>query len=132
MAGTRGGGGGGRGANRCVVGEDEGESVAMPWWWLFDARDEEVELVCSELLALYRAHDDLDGGGNISCNGSEGNGSRDSGGATTSVGTARAEAIKSPVHRNSGNGVENRGAAESSQASFSEDLSIRRNSSRGT
>lgn len=31
------------------------ENTMMPWWVLFDARDEEVELVCSELLALYRA-----------------------------------------------------------------------------
>lgn len=35
------------------------ENTTMPWWVLFDARDEEVELVCSELLALY--HDQ--GGG---------------------------------------------------------------------
>ncbi|CAB1109770.1 unnamed protein product [Ectocarpus sp. CCAP 1310/34] len=47
-------GGGGRGGD-----EDQGDETATkPWWRLFDARDEEVELVCSELLALYRAHGD--------------------------------------------------------------------------
>lgn len=32
------------------------EQLGMPWWGLFGAQDGEVELVCSELLALYRGH----------------------------------------------------------------------------
>lgn len=44
----------------------ENATSAMPWWGLFDARDEEVELVCAELLALYRAQ-----GGNMSNNGDD-------------------------------------------------------------
>ena len=64
----------------------------MPWWGLFDARDEEVELVCSELLTLYRAHDGK-GGDSSDCNGSKGD-SRDGDGdgATTGVGGTRGEA----------------------------------------
>ena len=41
---------------------EEGDTMTTPWWGLFDARDEEVELVCSELLALYRAHGGQDVG----------------------------------------------------------------------
>lgn len=52
-SGGSGGGGGGDGK------EDDGVAT-MPWWGLLDARDEDVELVCSELLALYLAHDEND------------------------------------------------------------------------
>lgn len=83
----------------------------MPWWGLFDARDEEVELVCSELLTLYRAHD-------------ENSNSKSS----TSIETTAGEA--SPVNGNGGGG-ENRRAVDSSQTSFAEDLSKRRNNSHG-
>lgn len=42
----------------------EGEDVwTTPWWGLFDARDEEVDIVCSELLAFYRSHSDRDASG---------------------------------------------------------------------
>lgn len=33
------------------------QQPSMPWWELFDAKDEEVELVCTELLSLYSMHD---------------------------------------------------------------------------
>lgn len=46
--------------------ETEIMTSAIPWWGLFDARDEEVELVCAELLALYRAQGD-----NMGKNGSD-------------------------------------------------------------
>lgn len=96
----------------------------MPWWALFDARDKEVELVCSELLTLYRAHDDKDGSSSSNCNGSKGN-SRDGEAATIDVGNAGGEA--GPVN---GGGVESR-VVESSQASFAEGLSTRQNSAHG-
>lgn len=102
-AGAHGGGDGDGGGNGGNVGKDDDDTVTMPWWGLFDARDEEVELVCSELLTLYRAHDDKDGDSN-NCNGSKGteNSSRDGDGATTGVGRASGEA--SPVDGNGGGG----------------------------
>lgn len=67
--GDRGSGGGGGGVSG-VDGDKDGERETMPWWALFDARDEEIELVCSELLALYRTHDSKGGGKSIGGNGS--------------------------------------------------------------
>lgn len=54
---------GGEGS-RVDVDEEEDLSTT-PWWGVFDARDEEVELVSSELLALYRSHSDRDASGRV-------------------------------------------------------------------
>ncbi|CAM9539146.1 unnamed protein product, partial [Laminaria digitata] len=75
-----GGGGGGRssGGSGGDGGKDD-EREVMPWWELFDARDDEIEMVCSELLALYHAHDAIDGNKGIGGR-SDGGGGRGGGG----------------------------------------------------
>lgn len=126
-----GGGGGGGGGNGGAVGKDDDATVTMPWWGLFDARDEEVELVCSELLTLYRAHDDTGGDSNNNCNGgNEGISNRDGDpiGGTAGVGSAGGEA--GPVDE--GGGGETRGVAASLLSSFADDSSKRRNSFHGS
>lgn len=50
--------------SRVDIGEGEDVSTT-PWWGVFDARDEEVEIVCSELLAFYRSHSDRDASGRV-------------------------------------------------------------------
>lgn len=49
---------GGNGVSGDGEADDDDESPTISWWRLFDVRDEEVDLVCSELLALYRTHGD--------------------------------------------------------------------------
>ncbi|CAM9447314.1 unnamed protein product, partial [Discosporangium mesarthrocarpum] len=41
------------GKGRGGWGGDGSASGGHPWWWLFDAQDSDVELVCVELLNLY-------------------------------------------------------------------------------
>lgn len=49
-----------RGCSGSGDGGGDERAACTPWWGLFDALDEDIELVCSELLALYRAHADED------------------------------------------------------------------------
>ncbi|CAM9991067.1 unnamed protein product [Scytosiphon promiscuus] len=68
-------------------GGGDSDPATLPWWVLFDARDEEVELVCSELLALYRRHSDGTKG-NDTLSGKDGVGIDDDGGSNRGVGGA--------------------------------------------
>lgn len=90
--GGNGSGGGSGGSGRRDSGRSGGdgskddEREVMPWWGLFDARDEEIEMVCSELLALYRDHDAS------GCSKGIGSRSNDSDGADRDVTPSRRQA----------------------------------------